>query len=133
MEAEGLQQMEGTLAGSGAEVLYDIIQSSLADPDLSSSMGQPLPKRQRWAAMVTVASPAAHEPKAIAPKPEGDASVSREEIPGKMEPLRINVGNTRWVYCCHMEGCTEGPSNSWASICPHVHQTHLGTKLSCAL
>ena len=59
LEAEGLQQIEGALAGSGAEVLYDVIWSSLANPDLSSSMGPPLPKRQQQAAMVTVVSPRA--------------------------------------------------------------------------
>ena len=63
LEAEGLQWIEVVLVGSGAGVPYDIIQSSLADPDLSSSMGPPLPKRQRWAAMVTVASLTAQEPK----------------------------------------------------------------------
>ena len=31
LEAEGLQQIEDVVVGSGAEVLYDIIQSSLAD------------------------------------------------------------------------------------------------------
>ena len=50
LEAEGLQWIEGALAGSGAEVLYNIILSPLDDPDLSSSTGPPLPKRQRWAA-----------------------------------------------------------------------------------
>ena len=112
MEAKGLQQIEGTLAGSGAEVLYEVICSSMADPDLSSSMDPPLPKRQRWAATVTVASQTVQVPEAIIPKPEGGASVSKEEIPAEMEPSRINVGNTRWMYHCHVEGCTEGPSTS---------------------
>ena len=95
MKSEGLQWIEGTLAGSGAEVLYDMIWSSLADPDLSSSMGPPLPKRQRWTAMAKVASLTAQETEAITPKHEGGTSVSREEIPAEIEPLRINVGNTR--------------------------------------
>ena len=133
MEVEGLQLIECTVVESAAEVLYDVIQGSLASPDLSASMGTPLPKSQMLAATVMVASPMAQEPKAITPKPTGGASVSREEIPTKIELLRINVGNTRWVYHCHMEGCTEGPSTSWAAICFHVYQAHLGTKLSCAL
>ena len=83
--------------------------------------------------MVTVASPTAQEPEAITPKPEGGVSMSREEIPAEMEPLRINVGDTIWVYHCCVEGYTEGPSTSWAGICSHVCQAHLGTKLSCAL
>ena len=82
-------------------------------------MGPPLPKRQRQAAMVTVASPTVQEPEVITPKNKGGAPVSKEEIPAEMEPLRINVGHTRWVYHCHVEGCTEGSSNSQAAICSH--------------
>ena len=109
LEVEGFQWIESALAGSGAEVLYDIIWSSLADPDLSYSMGPPLPKRQRWAAMATVASTTAQEPEDITPRPEIGTSLSREEIPAEMEPLGINMGNIRWVYHCHAGGCTEGP------------------------
>ena len=71
--------------------------------------------------MLTVASPTVQEPEAITPKPEGGASVSKEEIPAEVEPLRINVGHTRWVYHCHVEGCTEElsstllPSNTMAT------------------
>ena len=74
--------------------------------------------------MVMVASWTAQEPKLITQKPEGGASVSREEIQAEMEPLRINVGDTRWVYHCHVEGCTGGPSTSQVAICSHVHQAH---------
>ena len=80
-----------------------------------------------------VVSTTAQEPEAITPKPEGGTLVFREEISAEMEPLRINVGDTRWVNHCHVEGCTEGPSTLWAAICSHVCQAHLGTKLSCAL
>ena len=82
---------------------------------------------------MTVASQTFQKSKAITPKPERGVSVSREEIPAEMEPLRINVGNIRWVYHCHVEGCTERPSTSWAAICSQVYQAHLGTKLSNAL
>ena len=121
-------QIECTVTGLGAEVLYDIIQGSVADPDLSSSVGPLLPKRWRQAAMATVTSLTAQKPEAITPKPEGGASVSRKEIPAEMEPLRINVGDARWVYHCHVEGCTEGPSTLQAAICSHMCQAHLGTK-----
>ena len=124
--------MECAVAGSGAEVLYDIIWGSLVDPDLSGSADPPLPKRQRQAALVTVASLTVQEHKAITPKPVGGASVSREEIPAEMEPLRISVGDTRWVCHCHVEGCTEGHWTLWAAICSHLCQAHFGTKLLCA-
>ena len=68
-EAEGLQQIECTALGSGAEALYDIIWGSLTDSNLSMSIGPPLAKRQRQAAMVTVASLTVQEPKAVTPKP----------------------------------------------------------------
>ena len=64
--------------------------------------------------MVIVANPTTKEPKAVTPQPEGGASLSREEIPAEMEPLMMNVGDTRWVYHCHLEGCAEGPSTSKA-------------------
>ena len=44
LEAEGPQWVECAVAGSGAEVLHDVIQGSLADPDLFASVGPPLPK-----------------------------------------------------------------------------------------
>ena len=94
-------------------------------------MGPPLPKRLKWAATATVASLKAQEPKAITPKPEGGTSVSKEEIPAEMEPLRKNVGDTKWVYHSHMEECPEGPSTSQAAICSHMCQAHMGIKLPC--
>ena len=132
VDAEGLKWMEFSMVGSEAEAPYNIIQGSLANPNLSVSVGPPLPKRQRQAATMTAASPTVQEPEAITPKPKGDASVSKEEIPAEMEPWRINVGNTRWVYYCLVEGCIEGPSTFQVAIWSHMHQTHLGTKLSCA-
>ena len=90
--------MESVVARSGAESLYDIIYSSLINHDLSVSMGPLLPKRQKQAATATVASPTAQELEVITPKPEGDTLVSKEEIPAEMEPLRLNVGDTKLVY-----------------------------------
>ena len=119
------------MAGSGAETLYDVIQGTLVDSNLSVSVGPPLPKRQKQADTATIASPRVQEPGAITPKPEGGMSVSKEEIPAEVEPLRLNVGYTKWVYCCHVEGCPEGPSMSGVAICSYVHQAHLGTKFSC--
>ena len=95
------------------------------------SMGPPLLKRQKWAATATVASHTAQEHEVIIPKPKGGTSVSKEEIPAEMELLRINVGDTKWFYFCHVEGCPERPSTSQVAICCHVHKAHLGTKLSC--
>ena len=84
----------------------------MVDPNLSTSVGPPLPERQKWAATVTVTSPTVMQPKAITSKLKGGASVSKDEKSAEMEPLRINVGDTKWVYCCHEEGCTEGTLTS---------------------
>ena len=43
-------------------------------------------------------------------------------IPTWMAPLCMNMGVTKWIYCCQVKGCP---------ICSHVHWTNLGMKLSC--
>ena len=58
-------------------------------PDASDPTGQ---------AMVSASS-------AATPAPEG-------VIPAHMQPLRIQLGGTMWVYQCQVEGCKEGPSTS---------------------
>ena len=52
-------------------------------------------------------------------------------IPTHMTPLCLNVGGIKRVYKYQVEGCSEGPSISWASICTHVHCDHLGVRLPC--
>ena len=112
---------------------------AVAQPELSVSVG--LPKRHKRVATATVSSPNAQVSEAIVPKPKGGGSVhgsphlsisqyKEEAIPAEMESLRINVGDTKWVSCCCVKGCTEGPSTSQAAICTHVCQAHLDTKLS---
>ena len=52
-------------------------------------------------------------------------------ILAEMVPLYINVGDTKWIYCCQVEGCPEGHLTSCAAIFAHVHWTNFGMKLSC--
>ena len=52
-------------------------------------------------------------------------------IPTEIASLYINIGDTKWILHCQVEGCPEGPSTSHATICAHVHQAHLGRKLMC--
>ena len=47
----------------------------MSQPELSVSVGPPLPKRHKWVATATVSSPKAQESEAIIPKPEGGVSV----------------------------------------------------------
>ena len=56
---------------------------------------------------------------AATPAPESN-------IPADMQPLRIQLGGTKRVYQCWVEGCKEGPSTSQAAICAHVRKVHLG-------
>ena len=116
------------VAGSQVEGMYDWFQGTVAQSEVP--MGPPLSKRKQ-VATVTISSLTAQGFEAITPKSEGGTSVSKEEIPAEMVPLRINVGNTKWVYHCHVEGYPERPSNSQAAICSHMCKAHLGNKISC--
>ena len=75
LKAKGLQQIEFTITGLGAEGLYDLIWEAVTQPELSVSVGSPLPKRHKWVATATVSSPTAQKSEAIIPKPEGGVSV----------------------------------------------------------
>ena len=123
LEAEDLQQIKCAVTGLKAEGLYDLLQGAVAQPQLSVSVGPLLPKRHIQVATATVSSLIAQGSEAIVPKPKGGVSVqgglhqsipqSKEEaIPAEMEPLRINVGDTKPVYHCYVKGCIEGPSTS---------------------
>ena len=79
-------------------------------PEVSSPAGQ-----------ATVSAPSA-----ATPAPESD-------IPVHMQPLRIQLGGTKWVYQCQVEGCKEGPSTSWVAVCAHIRKVHLGVGLVCPL
>ena len=57
LEAEGLQQIEFAIAGLEAEGLYILLQEAMIQPDLSASVGPPLPKRHKWAATAMVLGP----------------------------------------------------------------------------
>ena len=65
-------------------------------------------------------------PPAATPAPEG-------HILAHMQPLRIQLGGTKQVYQCQVEGCKEGPSTSQATISAHVQKVHLGVRLVCPL
>ena len=56
-----------------------------------------------------------------------------EAIPAHVQPLQNQVGGIKWVYKCWVEGCKEGPSISWATICAHIRKVHLGVRLVCSL
>ena len=70
---------------------------------------------------------------ATASAPAAAISVPEGDLLADMQPLRIQLGGTKRVYQCWVEGCKEGPSTSWAAICAHVRKVHLGVGLVCPL
>ena len=145
LEAEGFQQMEFAVVGSGAKGIYDLLQGAITQPDPSVSVGPPLPKRCKWVAFATVSSSTAQD---YCLRPHGfkaqgrhvraggllsiHSSVQRvAAIPAEMAPLCINIGDTKQIYCCQVKGCPEGPLTSWDAICFLVYCAHLGNKLTC--
>ena len=99
--------------------------------------GLPLPLSQAWQPMSprlwlqTLWFPS---PREVHQSRDPSLSIPQSKevaIPAGMEPLWINMGNTKWFYCCWVKGCPGGPSISHAAICSHMCQAHLGTKLSC--
>ena len=105
------------MAGLEVEALYDLLPCAITQPDCLYLLVCLCPKGTSGL-----------------PWPQ-DSSLSilqskEEAIPTGMEPLQINVANTK-VYHCHVQGCPEGLSTSQVAICSYMCQTHLGTKLSC--
>ena len=134
---EEWRQMREVVAGSEAEGLYGLLKgvASYSHPVPS----QPPIKKPHLASSTTIPQPPLQEftgPEAS--DPVGQATVSAspapvEDILTHMQPLRIQMGGTKQVYQCQVEGCKEGPSTSWATICAHVRKVHLGVWLVCSL
>ena len=59
--------------------------------------------------------------------------VLEEEVTAHMQPLCIQLGGIKRVYRCQVEGCKEGLSTSYATICAHIWKVHLGVGLVCPL
>ena len=132
------------VAWSKVEGLYSIPQGAMTWSEPSMSFFLPLPKRHRLGPTVTVSSPKVqsncHGP--VSPGAQGrcirawgpslSVPLPKEtNIPAKMTPLHVNIGDTKRVYHCQVEGCAEGPLSYHATICAHVQHTHLGMKLPC--
>ena len=128
------------MAGSEAEGLYGFLRGVTSHCHLLPS--QPPSKKPHHGPSTTTSQPSPQEstgPKvsnpadqATGPASPAALSVSEEAIPAHMQPLQIQVGGIKWVYKCQVEGCKEGPSTSWATICAHVRKVHLGVRLVCS-
>ena len=141
LETEGLGKMREAVAGSEVEGLYGLLRGVISHSHLLPS--QPPPKKPCHAPSTTISQPLLQEstgqkvsdPAGQATGPPSPAALSalEEAIPAHMQPLQIQVGGIKWVYKCQGEGCKEGPSTSWATICTHVRKVHLGVRLVCSL
>ena len=133
--------MREAVAGSEAEGLYGLLKEVASYPHPVPS--QPPIKKPHLAPSVTIPQPPLQESTGPeASDPEGQATVStspaatpapEEDIPAHMQPLRVQMGGTKCIYQCQIEGCKEGPSTSWATISAHVRKVHLGVRLVCSL
>ena len=100
LEAEGLQEIQFTVAGLEVEGLYDLLWGAMTKPDLSASVGLPLPKRCKWAATAMVL---AWQPKTVAtdppvPMPKGGIS-EQGGPPYPSLSLRRQQYLLEWNFC----------------------------------
>ena len=120
MEAEGWEKLREAVMGSEAEGLYGLLRGVTSSSH--HLLSQPFPSRPH----ISPASPVSQQPpqESTEPKasdPAGPATVSAPvaaipatggDILADMQPLRIQLGGTKRVYQCWVEGCKEGPSTS---------------------
>ena len=141
LETEGWGKLREAMMGSEAEGFYGFLRGvtlcsrllpsqpppSCAHLSPSSPAPQQSPQESTGPEVSGPVGPTSiSAPAAAIPAPESD-------IPADMQPLRIQLGGTKRVYQCQVEGCKEGPSTSWAAICAHVRKVHLGVGLVCLL
>ena len=137
MEAEGWGKLRESVTGSEVEGLYGLLRGVTSSSH--HILSQPLPPQSCISPGPSISqqpSQESTEPKAS--DPVGPATVSAPvaatparggNILADMQTLRIQLGGTKRVYQCWVEGCEEGPSTSQAAICAHIRRVHLGVGL----
>ena len=141
LETKGWGKLREAVMGSEVEGFYGLLRGvTLCSHPLPS---QPPPSHAHLSPSSTAPQQSPQE--SAGPEvsgPVGPATVSASEaatpapesnILVDMQPLRIQLGGTKRVYQCQVEGCKEGPSTSQAAICAHVRKVHLGVGLVCPL
>ena len=141
METEGWGNLREAVMGSEVEGLYGLLRGVMSCSCLLPS--QPPLKQSCLVPRSTTPLSPPHEPMGPeASDPTGQATVSASpaatpapegDILAHMQPLRVQMGGAKHVYQCHVEGCKEGPSTSWATISAHIRKVHLGVGLTCPL
>ena len=139
LETEGWGKFREVVVGSEAEGFYGLLRGGTSCSHLLLS--QHPRKRSHLIPSSTVSQPPSQESTGPeASDPAGQATVSASpaatpapegDISAHMQPLRVQMGGTKCIYQCQVEGCKEGPSTSWATISAHVRKVHLGVGLVC--
>ena len=143
MEMAGLGKIEAVVAGSEAG-LYRLLRGAISYPSAPSA--PPIPKKVChtlsatiscsppgvWRCCTKASNPAVKDVKQVLEAPSPAAfPASEEALPTHIQHLCIQLGGIKRVYRCWVEGCTEEPSTSHATICAHVCRMHLGMELMC--
>ena len=137
----GVGRIEMAVAGLGVEGLYRLLRGAILHSLMSSAppypknapTTQPPPSPSHSSGVRGSCTQSFHRETELAPEvPSLAASpVLGMAIPAHMTPLCLQLGGIKRVYKCQVEGCSEGPSTSQATICVHVCRDHLGVGLAC--
>ena len=128
METEGWGKLREAVMGSEVEGLYGLLRGvtlhshhilsqpppSRPHPCPKSPVPQKLPQESTGPEVLDPIGPTSTSaPVATILVPEGN-------LPVDMQPLRIQLGGTKRVYKCQVEGCRRGPINLTGShLCTH--------------
>ena len=142
LETEGWGKLREDIVGSEVEGFYGLLRGvTSCSPPLSPpnhlchnphlSRPSPIsPQPPQESTGPDVSDPVGQ---ATASAPPPATSALGEDIPANMQPLRIQLGGSKQIYQCWVEGCKEGPSTSQAAVCAHIRKVHLGVGLVCPL
>ena len=139
----GAAKIESAVAGPEVEGLYGLLRGAVSHSPMSSI--PPHPKNAtmlqlppflscllRSSKELYLRSPVVEEVKLALEAPSSAVSQALDvAIPTHMAPLHLQLGSLKRIYKCQVEGCSEEPSTSLATICAHVHRDHLKVMLAC--
>ena len=134
MEAEGWEKFREAVTGSEAEGLYGLLRGVTSSshhtpskPPPCQSCPSPGPSASPQPPQEST-GPSTSDPvgPATVPAPVDVTPATGDDLPVDMQPLCIQLGGTKRVYQCRVEGCRECPSTSRAAFCAHVRRAHLG-------
>ena len=141
LETEGWGKLREVVMGSEAEGFYGLLRRVTLPsrplpsqpPPSHTHLSPSSPASQQTPQESTGPEVSGPEGPAIVPTPVDATPATGGNILADMQPLHIQLGGTKRVYQCWVEGCKECPSTSRAAICAHIRRAHLGMGLVCPL